>query len=161
GKVFNAQTKEPLSASFELVDLETQQSLTRSYSQNNGELFVTLTANKNYLVNVSNEGFLFYSDNFSLKGKEPDFNKPSVLEIPLQPIGTGSVVELKNIFFDVNKWDLKSESKAGLEKLISFLNKNATVKIEIGGHTDNSGDKKFNTTLSSNRAKAVYDYLIN
>lgn len=160
GKVFNAQTKEPLSASFELIDLETQQSLTRSYSQNNGEFFVTLTANKNYLVNVSKEGFLFYSDNFSLKDKETDFNKPFILEIPLQPIDTGSVVELKNIFFDVNKWDLKPESKAELEKLISFLNKNATIKIEIGGHTDNSGDKKFNLTLSSNRAKAVYDYLI-
>ncbi|MBX3163523.1 MAG: PD40 domain-containing protein [Bacteroidetes bacterium] len=160
GKTFNAKTKEPLSASFELIDLETQQSLTRSYSQNNGEFFVTLTANKNYLVNVSKEGFLFYSDNFSLKDKETDFNKPFLLEIPLQPIDTGSVVELKNIFFDVNKWDLKPESKAELEKLISFLNKNATVKIEIGGHTDNSGDKKFNVTLSSNRAKAVYDYLI-
>lgn len=161
GRVFNAKTREPLSASYELVDLETQQSLTRAYSQSNGGFFVTLTANKNYLINVSKEGFLFYSDNFSLKDQEADFNKPFVLEVPLQPIDTGSVVELKNIFFDVNKWDLKPESKAELEKLISFLNKNATVKIEIGGHTDNSGDKKFNTTLSSNRAKAVYDYLIN
>jgi outer membrane protein OmpA-like peptidoglycan-associated protein len=60
----------------------------------------------------------------------------------------------------VNKWDLKPESKAELDKLISFLVKNATLKIELGGHTDNSGDKKFNQTLSANRAKAVYDYLV-
>lgn len=160
GKVFNAKTKEPLEANVELIDLETQNQVARAYSQKNGDFFVTLTANKNYLVNVNKEGYLFYSDNFALKGKETDFNKPYVLQIPLEPIDTGNVVELKNIFFDVNKWDLKPESKAELEKLIAFLVKNPLIKIEIGGHTDNTGDKKANLTLSSNRAKAVYDYLV-
>ena len=160
GKVFNAKTKEPLEANFELIDLETQQTVTKSFSQANGSFFLTLTSNKNYLVNVNREGYLFYSDNFSLKGQEADFNKPFLLEIPLEPIDTGSVVELKNIFFDVNKWELKPESKAELDKLIAFLTKNPTLKIELGGHTDNSGDKKFNVTLSTNRAKSVYEYLI-
>lgn len=160
GKIFNAKTKEALEANFELIDLENSKTVTQSYSEANGQFFVTLTANKNYMVNVNKPGFLFYSDNFSLKGKETDFAKPYLLEIPLQPIDTGSTVELKNIFFDVNKWDLKPESKAELEKLISFLAKNPNLKIELGGHTDNSGDKKFNITLSTNRAKSVYDYVI-
>jgi outer membrane protein OmpA-like peptidoglycan-associated protein len=161
GKVYDAKTKGPLEASFELIDLETQQLVTRSYSQKNGEFFVTLTANKNYAVNVSREGYLFYSDNFFLKEKATDFNKPYQLDIPLEPIDTGNVVELKNVFFDVNKWDLKPESKVELDKLVSFLTKNPKLKIEISGHTDNSGDRKLNITLSSNRAKSVYDYLIN
>jgi len=160
GKIYNAKTKEPLEANFELIDLDNSKTVTQSFSETNGQFFVTLTANKNYMVNVNKPGFLFYSDNFSLKGKETDFTKPYLLEIPLQPIDTGSTVELKNIFFDVNKWDLKPESKAELEKLAAFLTKNPTLKIELGGHTDNSGDKKFNMTLSTNRAKAVYDYLI-
>ncbi len=160
GKIYNARTKAPLAANFELFDLETQKMVTTSYSQNDGKFFVTLTANKNYLVNVNKEGFLFYSDNFSLRGKETDFNKPYTIDIPLEPLDTGSVVELKNIFFDVNKWDIKPESKAELDKLIQFLTANNDLKIELRGHTDNSGDKKFNMTLSSNRAKAVYDYLI-
>ena len=67
---------------------------------------------------------------------------------------------MKNIFFDVNKWDLKPESKAELEKLIGFLTKNPSLRVELGGHTDNSGDKKANVILSSNRAKAVYEYLV-
>lgn len=160
GKIYNAKTKDALDASFELIDLDNSQTVTQSYSDANGLFFVTLTANKNYMVNVNKPGFLFYSDNFSLKGKETDFTKPYLLEIPLQPIDTGSTVELKNIFFDVNKWDLKPESKAELGKLISFLVKNPTLKIELGGHTDNSGDKKFNMTLSTNRAKSVFDYLV-
>jgi len=161
GKVYNARTNEPLEASFELIDLETQMQVAKAYSQKNGEFLATLTANKNYLVNVNKEGFLFYSDNFSLKEIQADFNKPFQLDIPLEPIDVGSTVELKNVFFDVDKWELKSESKAELDKLISFLAKNPNLKVELGGHTDNSGDKKNNLTLSSNRAKAVYEYLIN
>jgi outer membrane protein OmpA-like peptidoglycan-associated protein len=160
GKVYNARTREPLVANFELVDLETQKTVAQSSSQHDGTFLVTLTANRNYLVNVNKEAYLFYSDNFSLKGKETDYTKPFQLDIPLEPMDTGSVVELKNVFFDVNKWDLKPESKAELDKLVQLLTKNQNLQIEISGHTDNSGDRKFNVLLSTNRAKAVYDYLI-
>ncbi len=159
GLTYNARTKVPVEASFELIDLETQQSVTSAYSNSAGEFLVTLTSNHNYLVNVSKPGFLFYSDNFSLKDKVADYNKPYKLQIPLQPIDTG-IIELKNIFFDVNKWDLKAESKAELQKIITFLKANPTLRVEFCGHTDNSGDKVFNKTLSNNRAKAIYDYVI-
>jgi outer membrane protein OmpA-like peptidoglycan-associated protein len=159
GLTYNAKTKVPVDASFELIDLETQQSVTSAYSNSAGEFLVTLTSNHNYLVNVSKPGFLFYSDNFSLKDKVADYNKPYQLQIPLQPIDTG-IIELKNIFFDVNKADLKAESKAELQKIIAFLKANPTLKVEFSGHTDNSGDKVFNKTLSNNRAKAIYDYVI-
>jgi outer membrane protein OmpA-like peptidoglycan-associated protein len=160
GLTYNAVTKVPTDASFELIDLETQQSVTKAFSSSQGEFLVTLTANHNYLVNVSKPGFLFYSDNFSLKDKVADYNKPYKLEIPLQPIDTGFTIELKNVFFDVNKWELKPESKAELSKIIAFMKNNPSLKIEFGGHTDNSGDKNFNKTLSTNRAKAVCDYII-
>lgn len=160
GKIYNAKTKEPLEANFELFDLETGLNITRSFSGSNGEFFVTLTANKNYLVNVNKSGFLFYSENFSMKGKETDFNKPYLLDIPLEPIDTGNVVELKNVFFDVDKAELKPESKSELDKLGSFLASNPELKIELGGHTDSDGSKKANLLLSEKRAKAVHDYLI-
>ena len=160
GSVYHAQTRQPLEASFELIDIDSQKLLTRSYSQKNGEFLVTLTATKNYLVNVSREGFLFYSDNFILRDLKTDFNKPFVLNIPLEPIDTGSTVELKNVFFDVNKSELRPESCTELDKLVAFLLKNPNLKIELGGHTDNTGDKKANQLLSENRAKAVQQYLV-
>lgn len=160
GKIYNAKTKEPLEANFELYDLETQQLVTRYFSSKNGEFMVILNANHNYMVNVNKESFLFYSDNFSLKDQVADFDKPYSIDIPLEPIDMNASIELKNVFFDVDKWDLKPESKAELDKLITFLIKNASLKIEIGGHTDNTGDPKKNLTLSNNRAKSVYDHLI-
>ena len=48
-----------------------------------------------------------------------------------------------------------------LEKLKEFLTNNPGLKIEISGHTDNTGSHEYNLDLSHNRAKSVYDFLIN
>ena len=64
------------------------------------------------------------------------------------------------INFETAKFDLKDQSKFELTKLQKFLQSNPNTNVEIGGHTDNVGDKKANQLLSENRAKAVYDYLI-
>jgi len=68
-------------------------------------------------------------------------------------------VILKNIFFDSNKFELKDESKAELQKLIEFLGLNPTVHIEISGYTDDIGNDQANQVLSESRAKSVYTYL--
>jgi outer membrane protein OmpA-like peptidoglycan-associated protein len=78
----------------------------------------------------------------------------------MQPVAVGETVVLRNIFFETDKYDLLPESKAELGKLIAFLAKNVSMRIEIGGHTDNVGSDSHNITLSQNRAKAVYDYLV-
>ena len=160
GKVYDAITKQPLQSNVDIFDLDTQQPIAKALPDANGVFLVVLPAQKNYLMNVNQEGYLFYSDNFSLKDKVADYDKPFSVDIPLQPIDTGISIELKNIFFDVDKFDLKPESKTELDKLVSFLTKNKTIKIEIGGHTDSDGNKKANQLLSYNRAKSVYDYAV-
>ena len=67
---------------------------------------------------------------------------------------------LKNIFFETNEYTLLEPSKAELNKLVEFLTQNSSLKIEIGGHTDNVGSDDLNKKLSENRAKSVYEYLI-
>jgi outer membrane protein OmpA-like peptidoglycan-associated protein len=111
------------------------------------------------VINVSKEGYLFYSDGVFIKEKN-DRLKPYVKNIPLLPLQVGSSVVLKNIFFELDKSQLKTESEVELNKLLTFLNNNPGVKIEIGGHTDNQGSDEYNQNLSEERAKAVYEYLI-
>jgi outer membrane protein OmpA-like peptidoglycan-associated protein len=82
------------------------------------------------------------------------------LDISLHPVVAGEKVVLKNIFYETNSYDLKSESMPELEKVISFLKNNPKVNIEISGHTDNVGDIKSNQLLSEKRAKAIYDFLV-
>ena len=160
GKVFNKENDKGLEAKFELIDLESGQMVMQAASMaGSGEFLVCLPINKNYLMNVSKNGFLFASENFSLKGIADNL-KAYEMNVPLTPIKVGEKVVLKNIFFETASLNLKEESKIELQKLKSFLVLNATVSIEISGHTDNVGDKKSNQLLSENRAKTVYDYLI-
>ena len=158
GIITDAKTKLPINANVEIVDLENNKTVYQKTSDKEGNFLSTLTYGKDYGLNISKKGYLFYSENFSLHGI--DNKKEYKIDVPLQGIEAGNKVVLKNIFFDTNKYDIKKESKTELEKLIAFLNENPNVKIEISGHTDDVGDDALNKTLSQNRAKAVYTYLI-
>ncbi len=159
GKVFHAETKEALQAKFELIDLETGESVYNSSSDSKtGEFLVGLPVNHDYALNVSKDGFLFYSENFALK--ERSDATPYKKDVAMQPIKKNEKVILKNIFFETASFELLEESNIELKKLLTFLEKNPTLKIEIGGHTDNVGSDDANQRLSENRARAVKDYLI-
>ncbi len=160
GKVTNSKNGSALEAKFELIDLATSKIIMQSSSNNaNGEFLVCLPADKDYALNVSKDGYLFHSENFSLK-EVSSITKPFEMNIKMQPIEVGEAVVLKNIFFETASYDLKDESRVELNKLVQFLNHNTSIKIEIGGHTDNVGDKQSNLNLSQSRAQSVYNYLV-
>lgn len=158
GVVYDSLSRELLSSRIELIDLATGEIIQNTLSNSFGEFFMPLTPHHNYMVNVSKDGYLFYSDAIFIK-ENYDRLKPFIKDIPLLPIQMGSSIVLKNIFFELDKSNLKSESFSELNKLYEFLNKNENINIEIGGHTDNQGSKEYNKMLSEDRAKAVYDYL--
>ncbi|MBD3749120.1 MAG: OmpA family protein [Sphingobacteriales bacterium] len=160
GVVFDEDSKDKLQAIVDIIDLKSGKSLHLSYSDEvDGSFLASIPQGNEYSLNVSKDGYLFYSENFSLEKYKP--GKPFLLEVPLQKIAIGKKVVLKNIFFDTNKYDLKPESIAELQKLINFLNENPKVNIEIRGYTDDVGDDQSNMLLSQNRSRAVYQYLIN
>lgn len=158
GKVFDQKTGTGLPSAVELIDLAGKRPVSRVQTNEVGEYLVTLPVGKDYAFNVARKGYLFYSDNFSLKQKPSDSTYQK--DIPLQPIELNASVVLKNVFFDTNKFDLKPESEAELDRLVQLLQENPSINIRIGGHTDNVGNATDNATLSQNRAKAVVSYLI-
>ncbi|TGL78502.1 OmpA family protein [Leptospira yasudae] len=64
------------------------------------------------------------------------------------------------LYFEFNKTKITDENKKFLAPLVDYLVKNASDKIEIGGHTDNVASKEYNTRLSAKRARNVYEYLL-
>lgn len=160
GSIYDAASMELLSASIQLIDLEGSTTVAETTSnKNDGKYLVCLPTGRNYAFNVSKDGYLFHSENFSLKNLD-DPSKPYLIDIGLNKIQAGKSVVLRNIFFETDSYALKPESKTELEELVGYLNKNAGMKIEIGGHTDNVGSETHNQELSENRAKSVYEYLI-
>ncbi len=175
-KVIDAESKKPLVAKVEFMDLSIQKRHAYSLSDENGEFLVCLPVGTNYSLNVSKENYLFSSENFELN-EDTDLKKPFELVIELQKIPPALVskptstqtefsfveskpIILKNIFFNTGSAELKQESETELQKLYDLLNEQSKIKIQIEGHTDNVGSDSDNQTLSENRAKAVYTYLI-
>jgi outer membrane protein OmpA-like peptidoglycan-associated protein/tetratricopeptide (TPR) repeat protein len=158
GIITDADTKMMLQANIQLYDVATGQKITSMTSDaKNGSFLVTLPIGKDYMCNVSKDGYLFYSENFSLINYTD--KEPFLLDIQLNKIKEGVSIVLKNIFFETAKATLKDESKTELNKLVELLTKNPTIKIEIGGHTDNVGVDAENLKLSDARAVAVKNYL--
>lgn len=68
---------------------------------------------------------------------------------------------LNNIYFETDKYDLIGRSFETLDKIVLYLERNPSLTIKIFGHTDNEGEFYHNQELSDNRAKSVYNYLVN
>ena len=81
-------------------------------------------------------------------------------DISLIKIQVGKSVVLNNILFETGKAILTSGSFVELDRLIGILNENKLMKVEISGHTDNTGSEVINAKLSTDRAKAVVEYLV-
>lgn len=159
GIVYDSSSKEKLDAKIQIVNLNTNKIIFDDVSDlETGEFLATMNVGEKFSLNVSKDDYLFYSEYFTLENDLS--NKPYNIQVPLQKITIGGLVVLNNIFFETNKFTLLPESKIELRQLINFLQTNPKISIEISGHTDNVGDDKLNYSLSENRAKTVYDYLI-
>lgn len=159
GTVFDATNRLPLSGKFELIDLETGEQVVVSEADKvTGQFLVSLPLNKEYALNVTYPGYLFFSQNFNmtLTGNQDAMH----MDVPLVPIDSDIPVSLKNVFFDLAKATLRPESDIELDKLVRFMENNSNLKIEISGHTDTRGDAKSNMTLSQDRANSVVAYLV-
>ncbi len=177
--VSDSETKQPVvDTRLEFIDLSTQKPVIVSFSDETGEFMACLPMGKNYALTASKPGYIFHSENFNLMEINP-LQKPFILSIvlsklplpvitevkPVNPVPPPPTPEktrtfvLKNVFFDTDKADLRSESFAELDKLKLLLAENPTLRIELRGHTDNQGSDTHNLDLSSRRAKAVVTYL--
>ncbi|HVI46585.1 MAG TPA: OmpA family protein [Chitinophaga sp.] len=157
GFVYDTTTHERLTATVDVIDLAGGYTIAAVKTTASGDFLAPLPVGKDYAFHVNKKGYLFYSDNFSLKDHNPGV--PFEKNIPLQPLAANASIILHNIFFKSKQYNLESASVTELDKLVRLLQDNPSIKIEIAGHTDNVGSDKDNLLLSQNRAKAVVVYL--
>jgi len=127
-------------------------------SDRKGSLLVALPTGYNYGFNVSKPGYLFYSDNFMLEGIH-SVTSPFNKKVTLYPLKVGQILQLSNVFYDIDSWKIKRESRPELERLYRLLADNRNLVVEIGGYTDSTGTTAYNDVLSEKRALSVLEYL--
>ena len=116
-----------------------------------------IVGNTTYEMIVSRDNYFNTSGRITTVGEEKskDFKR----DFMLQPIPDESVV-LPEIQYDLDKWDLKPQYQDSLQGLITTLDENPFLKIELSSHTDARASFEYNDVLSQKRAQSVVDYLI-
>ena len=154
----------PVQVTLEWEDLENGKDMGICKSDpRDGSYFIALPEGHLYGYYVSEEGYFPSDNHIDLRTKSYS-NKvdEEIVVYTLEELKEGTVgTRVNNIFFDYNKYKLKSESHTQLKKIIKILKDDSGLKAEISGHTDSDGDNNYNLELSEKRAQAVMEYLIN
>jgi len=158
GKVFNTNTEEGVVSKLEFIDVEKSQVIATSMSNDTGTYRASLPAAKAYGLEITARDYMFFLDIMDITGESTD--EEIIRNFGLEPVEIGATVVLENIFFETGKATLKEESFTQLEQVLKFMQSNPTMRMEISGHTDNTGSLKVNTRLSQARAEAVVEWLV-
>ena len=121
-----------------------------------GDFRFVLKPSVDYIFLASKQGYLKGNEKETTKGQEK--SRDFMVTIHLTPID--KPIELPNIFYDFDKWDLRPESMVSLDKLVETLNYNSNITIELMSHTDARNTEEYNLVLSQKRAQSVVDYLV-
>jgi outer membrane protein OmpA-like peptidoglycan-associated protein len=159
GFITDSKSGNPISAKIEVIDMEQSKVVSTGISDSLGNYKVKINQHKDYGVEITAKDYLFYVKLVYLIDKQIVESKIQA-NFQLDKVEVGAKVILNNIFFETNKATLKSESYAELERVLKLLTDNATIRLEISGHTDNIGGYQANLKLSESRAKSVVEYLI-
>ena len=165
--VKDAETLRPLVVDVNFIKYPDNSKFLSRTTDKDGTFLVCLPASNDYGLQVSAPGYSFYSDRFSLASSQNLDAKAYQLEILLQPIKsigptsmTSKPVVLKNVLFETGTAELNPQSEYELNTLVDLLTEHPTLRILIGGHTDNVGSQNDNQKLSENRAMVVKEYLV-
>lgn len=102
-----------------------------------------------------------YAKNTESLGKIKNSKKNISLEQNFGMIGEGDIFRLDNIYYDLDKSEIRADAKKELDnRVIPILKKYPDIQIELMSHTDSRASEDYNLRLSAERAKSVVDYLI-
>lgn len=117
-----------------------------------------------YRVVLRKAGYLAKTMVFDHYISDYDIHLNEFLEIAMDKISLGvdigKLLSINPIYFDLGKWDIRSDAAIELNKIVLAMQENPTVVIELGSHTDSRGSNQSNLDLSDKRAKASAEYII-
>ena len=143
--------------------------LARLTTGTNGEFGnYRLEEGKNYVLLAESKGFITKRTSFTMAGKsippifltQPVTDTTFKVTIKLDKLELNKTFALDNIYYDLNKYNIRPDAAIELDKLVQILKDNPTMKIELSSHTDARATDSYNMTLSQRRAESAVNYLI-
>ena len=161
GTVVNKTTNKPEGNVDVTATNITQNSInTQQSKMGDGSFNIQLDANSDFSIVGRKASFLSNIEKATTKGLNRSTTLYLKLELDVQEVTVSKNIVLNNINFETGKSNFNVISSTDLNKLIQFLKDNASLKLEIQGHTDNVGSAANNLKLSQARANGIVVYLI-
>lgn len=125
---------------------------------------VKLNDRISYNLVIEKDGYLSKTITYNKQlDKEGQYNIHQELDLTLDKIDVGSdlakLIDIKPIYFDLGKYNIRKDAAVELEKIVKVMNENPNMVVELGSHTDCRGTAASNFKLSDNRAKSSAEYI--
>lgn len=138
------------------------------FSNTNGRVRFTIAPESDYTIIASKNGYFSKSVPFTTKGKTPDpasliqevTNVTLDTTIYLDQLILEKAIVLENIYYDLDKAEIRSDAAVELDKLVKLLQDNPSIRIELSSHTDARSSDAYNLDLSQRRAQSAVDYIV-
>jgi peptidoglycan-associated lipoprotein len=135
---------------------------------NDGKFLFRVYENEDYNMVGETDGYLVKRQLYTTRGRsvDPATLKDLVTNITLDTImvldkiDLNTVFRLENIYYDLDKADIRPDAAKELDKLVQLLIDNPEIKIELSSHTDSIATVDYNQDLSQRRAESAVRYLI-
>ncbi|HNP99222.1 MAG TPA: OmpA family protein, partial [Bacteroidia bacterium] len=158
GDMNGPRNEEIVKASIEIKDASTKQITKIDVDSVTGEYAFVVNFDHDLLLSVKKEGYAFESQYISTRDTINE--EPVKRDIELKKLEVGGQYTINDILFNTNSTDLNDTIKTVLDEFSDYMKLNPKLRVSLHGHTDNIGNPNDNMTLSENRAKAVFDYLV-
>lgn len=160
GKVNNKSTLNPEGGvMISIVNTTLKSSVSIQNDPKDGTFIIPIEAASDFTVSGKKAGYISNIEKLSTKGLNRSTTLYVKLELDIEEAKVGQSIVLNNIYFEVGKANLNTSFSSDLSKLIQFLKDNPDTRLEIQGHTDNTGSNALNAKLSQTRANSVVNHL--
>lgn len=149
--------QDPLPNTRILMSQQNSKDSTVVITDEKAQSFVDARAGNAYTFAGSKIGFLKMVSSIAIPDTAPDTVQVALL---FDKNEVEKAIVLENIYYDLDKWDIRPDAAKELDKLVTLLKNNPAVEIEMGSHTDSRESHKYNQLLSERRAQAAVDYLV-
>lgn len=127
-------------------------------SDNNGMFIERANCSNSFEFSAHKRGYFMQSKYLETVCKTG--NDTIYVDLVLDQILENKSYVINNIYYDFDKWYIRTDAAKELNKLVAVLYENPDIDIELGSHTDSRGTEIYNQKLSQKRAEAAVEYII-
>jgi outer membrane protein OmpA-like peptidoglycan-associated protein len=154
GRVLARQGTKVLPGAKVMVKDDTDGSIQNVITDSQGNYSFAAVPGHNYTLDVK-------ADEYGTFGRKiVGYNPATDLDLDIRMFEKGDVVQIDNIYYDLDKATIRIDAAYELNKVVDLLEKYPSMRIELGSHTDSRATARYNKILSNNRAKAAREYLM-